>query len=73
MFKIDRKVPMPEITGRGAPPKYPFREMQVNDSFFIPKGNNRSLATRASIAGKALGYRFTVRAVEGGVRIWRVK
>ena len=36
-FKVERGVPLPEPKGGpGAPAKYPFGDMEVGDSFFVP-------------------------------------
>jgi hypothetical protein len=34
MFDIEQGIPEPDVR-RGRPPKYPFREMSVGDSFFV--------------------------------------
>ena len=69
MYQIEKTVSIPASIG-----KYPFSEMQVGDSFFVPVGD----ATRAQVSnaaspwGKKHGRRFTVRTVDGGCRCWRV-
>jgi hypothetical protein len=47
--------------------------MQVGDSFFVPEGNLPNLRSNASRANGVYQKTFTARAVEGGVRVWRVK
>lgn len=74
---IEKNVPIPEpLPGRGGrPPKYPFREMEVGDSFFFagtPKTAKR-LYVSASKFGKRNNRRYAVRSVEGGYRVWRVE
>jgi len=69
-MSIDQNIPMPEKR-RGARPKYPWRTMEVGDSFIIdqPIGGARS---QASMAGRNYGRKFKVRELEGGiVRVWR--
>ena len=74
MTKIDKDIPIPKISGRtGCPPKYPFRMMEVGDSFFIA-------GKSATISGLFLRYmprKFTCRSVVendiSGVRIWRIE
>jgi hypothetical protein len=75
MFKIDQKVPLPQkkAGGGGAKRKYPWCEMNVNDSFFVPEGNFTSLRCSASAAGKTYKRKFIARQIANGVRIWRVK
>jgi len=65
-IKIDKGVPLP-------PPHrshriYPWNEMAVGDSFFIPDTKNYSAAYQA----KKLGFKVTTRRENGGVRIWRI-
>ena len=73
MFKIEHKIPMPKRRGGSRPAKYPFREMKVGDSFFVPDVKIYSFASQASLWGKKLGAKFSCLTVEGGVRVWRVK
>jgi hypothetical protein len=73
MFKIEKKIPITRTVTPGAPAKYPWRVMQVGDSFFVPNIKSPTLAGSSNAAAKRLNMKFTVRAVEGGVRVWRVK
>jgi hypothetical protein len=85
MIEIESGIPIPvrgtfrgnSNSGRKA--MYPFGDMAVGDSFFVPVKNGRTPAqTRNSITG-AISYhtkahpgrRFVSRIVEGGVRFWR--
>lgn len=72
-FKIEKGIQAPEYQPRQ---KYPFSEMEVNDSFFI-KGagmkERKKLSAAACTYGQNHNKVFTVRSVDGGVRIWRVK
>ncbi len=72
IIAIDKGIPFPE--GRGHK-KYPFREMKVGDSVFVP-----NMTTRASFNGalqSAAPFRFTSKTmVENGVigcRVWRTE
>jgi hypothetical protein len=73
MLKIDHKVPIPPLVRKQGPAKYPWTEMKVSDSFLVPNGKITSLRASASRAGATYKRKFAVRAVDGGVRIWRVK
>lgn len=64
MYEIEKNVPL-------AMAKYPFRHMEIGDSFFIENGNGKILRPAASNAGGLLGRKFTVRKVDGGYRVWR--
>lgn len=71
---VERQVPLPDpSTGT----KYPWAEMQVGDSFFVPDRRSPNMSSTAGAAGRRLGRRFTVRAVQEkgrrGVRVWRLE
>jgi len=81
-FKIEKNVPIPARRGGGPPNKYPWRDMEVGDSFFVPaNGKSRNALMRAltsSTQSKSLardGLKFTARtdAEANGVRVWRIK
>ncbi len=68
-FSVERGVPIPPLRN---PKKYPWDSMDIGDSFFIP--NIKSNAAGAYSAHRAkMGEKHTVRTVDGGVRIWRIK
>lgn len=83
-YLIEKNVPVPADGRRGPEPKYPFRSMEVGDSFVVPAGeakfSKRSAdgrpVSRVSVAtsgaGKRLGRRFVTRTnPDGSVRVWR--
>jgi hypothetical protein len=65
MISIEHGVALPET---GA--KYPFKDMKVGDSFFVPGATGRS--TLYSCA-RHYGVAVAVRRVDGGLRVWRIK
>jgi hypothetical protein len=72
MFEADSKFKAPTVTTHR---KYPFRTMQIGESFFVPGGKQANVggcayAHCSTSAGR--GKRFTTRTVEGGVRCWRI-
>ena len=69
MFKIDKGIPVPPKRGRV--PKYPWREMEVGNSFFVPGMKIGAAGSRAASAKKATGWTFRCRSEDGGVRFWR--
>lgn len=84
-FAIEKNVAMPSRSERV--PKYPFAQMEVGDSFFVPckpdepvqRVRNRMLGA-CMWAKRKLGeqHRFVVRVDESdpstnGVRVWRVE
>jgi len=69
MIRVDTDVPMPPH--RLAPnQRYPWHQLEVGHSFFVPNGNVKSLQCSAS-KRKAKGEAYIARTVEGGVRVWR--
>lgn len=83
MFKIDKGVEIPAVYvgGRGRRAKYPFAEMAVGDSFFVPVDVERRpmlLKSLISCGFNALGAgKVSVRSVvedgKCGLRAWRIK
>jgi hypothetical protein len=75
-FPIETEVPIPVVTrkrrGPGKGMRYPWRLMKPGNSFFVPQGSERTISSLAVSAGRARGWRFVVRSVDGGVRCWRV-
>lgn len=72
-FQVSKRLPIPEITHKS---KYPWAEMSVGDSFFVPGKHTTQMGGVAHQAGISLGVKFTIRRVTemqvSGVRIWRV-
>ena len=71
MYEIERGIEMPVVKTKA---KYPFRDLAVGDSFFVPDGEVASSKRMHSTAynyGKRYGMKFVARRVEGGVRVWR--
>jgi hypothetical protein len=70
----------PDMRGRN--PVYPFAEMKVGDSFFLPateEATPSKIINRISAASATYrlrnnnGFRVAVRSLDGGVRVWRVE
>lgn len=76
-LEIEKGIPTPDpkVKRAGIPNKYryPYRDMEVGDSFLVPGALVSEIASVRSYAAQTTGYRFAARAVEGGVRVWRVK
>jgi hypothetical protein len=62
------KFPIPEAKN-GAPAKYPWRTMDIGDSFLAP---GKSINGQATHAAQRTGRKFTVRKVADGWRVWRI-
>lgn len=80
MLVIERDVPLPSPARGGRPPIYPFRDMKVGDSFYIPAPDGpddlAKTAYRAyyAVQGVRKGNRelhFAVRRQGDRVGIWR--
>lgn len=77
MFEIESNIPVPAARGKESP--YPFRQMAVGDSFFCPVGEmtaaqlSRKLSSAAGSYARidGTGKKFSTRAGDGGVRVWR--
>lgn len=67
MYAIEKGIEMPEGRNR----KYPFKEMEVGDSFFVDEGRKDSLQAMCSQYGKKYGRKFCALAWQTGVRVWR--
>lgn len=69
-YEIEKDVPVPSpATGSGL--KYPFVQMAVGDSFFVPGKTSRVFGGIAGSYAKRLGIKVTMRTMDGGVRVWR--
>lgn len=75
MFAIESGVPVPapERNVKTRNSKYPWNSMQVGDSFFVADFTTKGFAGTVYSAGKRSGRKFTVRAMDGGVRVWRTE
>ena len=71
MIEIETGIPIPPRS-RGRQDKYPWRTMAVGNSFIAKDAKSSSMSTLIAAAQKRNGHKYTRRAVEGGVRIWRV-
>ena len=82
-FEIEKGVPISGImrpNGYSIGSKYPFREMEVGHSFFVPHEDDpKRTSVRIGVASIYFtkqkgqdGKKFTVRKVDGGARCWRI-
>lgn len=76
-IQIEKGVPVPKNITRKS--KYPFREMEVGDSFFIKdnidvkRAQQKISAVAHMFCKKNPLYKFKTQAFDSGVRIWRTK
>jgi hypothetical protein len=72
-LKVEKGVPVPQKeSGAGRKALYPWRNMNVGDSFFVPGKTVYQFTGHLSSAKQATGFTFTQRRVDGGVRVWRI-
>lgn len=67
MFKVEKGIPV--AAGKG---KYPFREMEVGDSFALPSGAASRVRIAAAHWGKVNSQKFTVKGDGDAHRCWRI-
>lgn len=73
MYKIDKGI---KRSMRQAPMwarSYPWHEMDIGDSFFIPEGTVAHPYGVISMPNKYYDKKFACSKVKGGHRIWRIK
>jgi len=77
-LQIENGIPIPTLNTRGRKGIYPFKKMEIGQSFFV-ESNGNILTTRSRVcaaigrAQKLLGWRFTYKSNSEGVRVWRTK
>ncbi len=72
-IRIDRNVPMPDFSVHAA--KYPWRELQVGESFVAMGRRQATFSSYCRDKSKRLGMVFRSQELPdgSGVRVWRVK
>lgn len=70
MLIVEKGLAIPKNVIRN---KYPYKLMEVGDSFFVPNGKLNQICNGNYRVGKQLGWRFVARSEEGGVRVWRTE
>ncbi len=83
MYEIEKNIPIPPLAKRGQKQgeksghRYPFKAMEIGDSFLVECESIHDMRVRnnirLSIYNQAVTSRFTVRRVENGLRVWRIK
>lgn len=73
MFQIEKGIEIPALT-RNTEAKYPFKSMEIGDSFFVPCTDENAKKVRNSISSSARSakVKHVTRIAEGGLRVWRV-
>ena len=68
MLTVEKGLDVPKSVIRH---KYPYKIMEVGDSFFVPDGKLNQICNGNYRVGKQLGWKFVARTENGGVRVWR--
>ena len=68
-FKIEHGIPIPDAHARV---RYPFGKLEPGDSVLIAGKKGEQVRPATEYWRKKNGWKFRVRTVEGGARVWRV-
>jgi hypothetical protein len=79
MYPIEDAVPVPDIVRERVVFKYPFAKMLVGQSFAVPLGDEEADRVEQRLRTATYRYtkqeggtvKFTVRALDNEVRVWR--
>ena len=69
-IEIETGLPLPSPK-RGFPSKYPWDKLEVGQSFFV-SDPSRHFPSTISVEGRKRGRKFSQRAMDGGIRVWRI-
>jgi hypothetical protein len=70
--RIDKNIPQPAFGARGVR-KYPFSDMEVGDSFSLPRIERLKVKEAAKGYGRRSGRKLRVATTNDEVRCWRVE
>jgi hypothetical protein len=76
MYEIEKNIPVPPPRSRST---YPFADMEIDDSFFVPcepdavRNTERRVSASAAQYGRRHSTKYATRREEDGVRVWRVE
>jgi hypothetical protein len=74
--QITNSIPCPPPAKRGRIPgassMYPVEQLEIGESFGVPKNKRSSLQGTAYRITKKTGRKYTIRAEDSEARIWRV-
>ena len=67
---IEKNIPIPPEKKRNV---YPYKVLEVGESFFVPTGKIQIVCNANYRTGKQLGKKFIARKESEGVRVWRTE
>jgi len=68
MIEISKHIPLPKTR---VMKKYPYREMEIGDSFYVEGVSLQVICNSNWRYGKKLGMKFIASKDKEGVRVWR--
>jgi hypothetical protein len=72
-MKVENGIPLPPAWGRGKSVSWSFvAKMKVGQSFLADDRSQTRVAAKLQYWAEKLGWKFTTRKVDEGVRVWRV-
>ena len=74
MFEIEKGIEIGKLRGKDV--SYPFKMMDIGDSFFVPCEKGKTEAVQRSVSQCARHrkpFKFATRQLEDGVRCWRIE
>lgn len=72
MVKIEKNVPFPAGSEIHGNEKYPWKQMEIGDSFFVERPF-KTFCAQAYWAGTRLNKLFKTKKENNGTRVWRIK
>jgi len=70
-IQIDKDIPIP-CDGRNGKSKYPFKDMEIGDSFYVEGKTAQQFANVKNYWAKKLKKEFTSKSEGHGCRTWRL-
>ena len=72
---VTNDIPPPEDTGRGGGKQsmYPWDDLSVGGSFFVPGKDSSEIGGALNWAAQKRGTKYTARKERDGVRVWRIE
>ncbi len=69
MFEVEKNIPIPERVRM----KYPWEQLGIGDSFLIPDAIVDSVRSGLYSCARNMKIKVTLKTVDGGMRVWRIK
>ena len=69
-IEVEKNIPIPPEKKRNV---YPYKVMEIGESFFVPAGKLQIVCNANYRTGKLLDRKFIARKDGEGVRVWRTE